>query len=212
MQSMGWHLCVLFTPIGLIDLAFNGEVEITKDIPWNAQSNLSLLTQRELIKGAALLTTASAESVLKQRAPLNGAERLRCPMMAQNDARPLAFWNLSNHPSVKWTEAQRAAALALAPGAEVVDVPFPDVDPYLDTSALKAEAAAVVEGWGAPSAGERRVVAAMVAGEPLMCMELVGALEARGVRCYSATTRRVVEEVNGEKRSRFEFVRFRAWR
>ena len=76
MQSMGWHLCVLFTPIGLIDLAFNGEVEITKDIPWNAQSNLSLLTQRELIKGAALLTTASAESVLKH-SPLSGGERSR---------------------------------------------------------------------------------------------------------------------------------------
>jgi len=128
------------------------------------------------------------------------------------DPRPLAFWNLSNHPSASWTEAQRAAALALAPGAEVIDVTFPAVDPHLDTGALKAAAAEVVKGWGAPSEGERRVAAAMVAGEPLMCVELVEALEARGVRCYSATTLRVVEEVDGEKRSRFEFVRFRAWR
>lgn len=72
MQSMGWHLCVLFTPIGLIDLPFNGEVEITKDIPWNAQSNLSLLTQCELIRGAALLTSRSCGSQSKSTSPLVG--------------------------------------------------------------------------------------------------------------------------------------------
>lgn len=116
------------------------------------------------------------------------------------------FINLSNHPSAGWTEAQITAALAIAPGAEVVDIRFPDVNPAASTEEVLAEATRI-----AAMVGEA-AVAAMVAGEPLMCVGLVEELEARGVRCYSATTRRVVEEVNGEKRSRFEFVRFRAWR
>lgn len=117
------------------------------------------------------------------------------------------FINLSNHPSAGWTEAQITAALAIAPGAEVVDIRFPDVNPAASTEEVLAEATRIVATMGLSEA-----VAAMVAGEPLMCLGLVEELEARGVRCYSATTRRVVEEVNGEKRSRFEFVRFRAWR
>jgi len=125
----------------------------------------------------------------------------------------MTFWNLSNHPSAGWTEAQRAAALAIVPGAKVIDVTFPAVDPHLDFHGVKACARAwVVEAVGIGWGGFREGDAAMVAGEPLMCVELVEALEALGVRCYSATTRRVVEEVDGEKRSRFEFVRFRAWR
>lgn len=117
------------------------------------------------------------------------------------------FINLSNHPLSGWTEAQRAAALDLVPGAEIVDVRFPDVDPTASTEEVLAAATRIVEQMVGEAA-----VAAMVAGEPIMCMGLVEALEGRGVRCYSATTRRVVEEVEGEKRSRFEFVRFRAWR
>ena len=50
------------------------------------------------------------------------------------------------------------------------------------------------------------------AGEPLMALHLVAGLQARGVRCWTATTERRTEvRPDGTKVSVFGFVRFRAW-
>ena len=130
----------------------------------------------------------------------------------QESSHPLVFWNVSNHmiePS--WSETQREAALALAPGAELIDCPFPNVNPEWTRAEVYRESRRVIDAWFSER-GRRRIVAAMVAGEPLMCQALVEGLEARGVRCYSATTRREVVMEGDEKRSRFTFVKFRPFR
>jgi hypothetical protein len=136
-------------------------------------------------------------------------DRVEAPPIA--DERPLAFWNISNHPAERWSEAQKQAALELAPEAELVDVSFPSVSPEWNEDEVEREAKKIIEGWRDALAGERRVSCAMVAGEPTMCTHLVRELQTLGVACYSATTERIVEESEGEKRSRFNFVRFRAW-
>jgi hypothetical protein len=137
--------------------------------------------------------------------------RERIEPISVADDRPLAFWNISNHPIEGWSEAQKQAALELAPEAELVDVAFPSVSPEWGEKEVVQEAKKVAEGWKSALAGERRVSCAMVAGEPTMCVLLVRELQALGVSCYNATTERVVAESEGEKRSRFTFVRFRAW-
>jgi hypothetical protein len=115
------------------------------------------------------------------------------------------FLNLSNHPSSSWSAEQRGASLALA-GA-VLDHPFPNVPPEADEAEVAALAAECLK---ALPAGE--VTAAMVAGEPTLCVHLVAGLQARGVVCYAATTeRRSVVGADGVKTSVFAFKKWRAW-
>jgi len=119
------------------------------------------------------------------------------------------FLNLSNHRSRDWSPAQRAEAEALA--GEVVDEPFPDVPPDAAPASVAALGDELLRRVAA-----RMPDAAMVQGEFTLAFYLVAALEARGVPCYAATTRRVVESAiqpggATEKKSRFEFVRFRRY-
>lgn len=112
------------------------------------------------------------------------------------------FVNLSNHPSGRWDEPQRAAAAAL--GTSVLDVPFPTVPATLGVGGLPA----LVEETLTRIPGDARVV--MVAGECTLTAALVVALQARGVRCVGPSSERFVEhEAGGEKRVSSRFVRFR---
>ncbi len=112
---------------------------------------------------------------------------------------PPIFLNISNHPLSDWPPEQVRAALRLAPGARLVDLPFPQVPP----EAGKADVAALME------AVLRRVPAgtthAMVMGEFALAFALVARLERFGVECFaSTTTRRPMKEA-------FRFGRFRRY-
>lgn len=114
------------------------------------------------------------------------------------------FVNLSNHPSANWNEAQTLAALALAERIE--DIAFPAVLPEADERDIevlaKHCAARVPEG----------VTHALVQGEFTLTVELVRCLQARGITCLAATSRRVVEEdADGRRVSTFAFVRWREY-
>jgi CRISPR-associated protein Csx16 len=114
------------------------------------------------------------------------------------------FVNISNHPSDEWADAQRAAALALAP--RIVDVPFPSVAPEAtaeDVTALADRVAAAV-----PAAATH----ALVQGEFTLAFAVVRALQRRGIRCLAATTERAVTRTPaGEDIRRFGFVGFRSY-
>ena len=119
---------------------------------------------------------------------------------AASSAGPGCFVNLSNHPSDAWGDAQREAALAMAP--RLVDLPFPAVPP--EAEAIDDLATATL------ARVPPEATAAMVMGEQTLCHALIAGLRARGVRCVAATTRREVSAgPDGVKRSRFRFVRFR---
>lgn len=114
------------------------------------------------------------------------------------------FFNISNHPSAKWPAPQWTAARAL--GMEIIDIPFPDVDPSLDDLSELVEKVAAQVLAICPSGWCR----GMIAGEPVLTALLVARLQP-GMECFSATTRRLTVEKDGVKTSVFQFDHFRPW-
>ena len=115
--------------------------------------------------------------------------------------------NLSNHPSVCWSEAQRKAALKLA--REIRDLAFPAVPPEAGTDRINALADEVVGTLARDYPGATH---AMVQGEFTLAHALVRKLQQMGIVCLAATTRReVIEQSGGAKTTRFKFVRFREY-
>lgn len=114
------------------------------------------------------------------------------------------FVNISNHLSSDWDEAQRTAALALAPA--IVDVPFPAVPP----NAISTDIGKLCEACLASvPAGASHV---MVQGEFTLAYALVRALQRQGAVCVAATTERDIDEGDdGAVTHRFRFIRFREY-
>ena len=117
------------------------------------------------------------------------------------------FYNISNHPSSKWTSEQLEAAKAL--GGEVVDVGFPNVSPYATPANIHNMAMTLVDTTGIQ---EGDVVHCM--GETGLVIAIVGICLARGAKCVVSTSERKSREVLGangtvEKVSEFKFVQFR---
>lgn len=117
----------------------------------------------------------------------------------------MAFFNITNHPSAKWSADQLAAACEL--GGEVIDLPFPNVPPLATSQDVSATAD--VHASQVPDGA-----VGMVSGEWTLTYALATRLRRRGIALYVACSdRRVVEVVKDgktEKTAVFEFVRFRA--
>lgn len=116
--------------------------------------------------------------------------------------------NCSNHPSRLWGPSQRAAASVYG---EILDIPFPQVDPRLDEEGLRrlvGDYAARIEALGAE--------AVFLAGEFSFLFMLVDKLLRDGENVICACSKRETEEVvrsDGatEKRAVFVFERFRKY-
>lgn len=123
--------------------------------------------------------------------------------------------NLSNHPVDSWSESQREAGIQQF--GTVVDVPFPEIPPELELNEISKMAEDYVEKCTRMIKEEsvRNVDsknAVHVMGEMTFVYQFVQKISEQGIECLAATSRRiVVEEKNGTKVSRFEFVRFRAY-
>jgi len=113
--------------------------------------------------------------------------------------------NLSNHPSTKWSEAQTEAARQFG---EVIDLPFPQVDPFGD----EAYIAELADTYCSKvlTLAEDNPVSVHLMGEMTFTHALALRLKAVGVGCLASTTERVVvEEAPDRKTAFFRFVRFR---
>ena len=118
------------------------------------------------------------------------------------------FVNLSNHPSVDWSEEQKKAALAYG---EIVDVSFPSVPSSCSDKAMQKLADKAV-GAVVKAAYPAREVTVHVMGEMTLTYRIVNKLKARGIRCLASTSDRVASDIgNGEKTSQFHFVEFREY-
>ena len=122
------------------------------------------------------------------------------------------FINLSNHPVASWPVAQIDAARALCLGdpCDLVGG-LPDIDPSDDAGKVLVVARAVAERVVAQGAA-----GAFIAGEYTLSVALIASLQAEGVRCFAATSRREVAETEGDGDSRerkivFRFVRWREY-
>ena len=117
------------------------------------------------------------------------------------------FINHTNHPSDKWTEAERRAAEVYG---TVQDFAFPAVNPEWDE--VKIEQLARENGEKILSL---EPAAVLCQGEFTYCFALVAFLKSHGVTVLSACSKRETETwTRGDedlKISKFIFVRFRKY-
>lgn len=115
--------------------------------------------------------------------------------------------NFTNHPYSVWSENQRMAADCFG---EIVDVPFPEVDPNADETTISHLADEYVDQLLAGRKVETLSVHIM--GEFTLCYAIISRLQARGVRCMASCTRRdVIYSHDGTKKVGFHFTRFREY-
>lgn len=114
--------------------------------------------------------------------------------------------NLSNHPSSLWSSEQLKAAEQYG---DIVDVPFPNVDPYATEHALSslvAEYYAKVESIGSPNE-----VIVHLMGEFCFTYSMLNLLKKHGYKCIASTTNRRVVLEDGIKKVYFDFCTFRKY-
>lgn len=118
--------------------------------------------------------------------------------------------NLSNHPSANWSKEQFKAAKDYI---EIVDIPFPAIDPQLDARSIlrlaKEYLQVVLEELGT---SEDPLNAVHLMGEMTFTFSLVTMLQKRNIKCLASTSKRQVLELkDGKKTMEFQFVRFREY-
>jgi hypothetical protein len=116
--------------------------------------------------------------------------------------------NLSNHPSHLWKEEQLEAASYYG---EVVDVPFPDIDPEGDEVYIQKLCHEYIE--KILQLSQERNITVHVMGEMTFTHCLVRELLSKGIPCVASTSRRIVSDTgNGTKEVQFVFSQFREYR
>lgn len=117
------------------------------------------------------------------------------------------FINLSNHPSTKWSEAQIEAAKQYG---DIVDLPFPQVDPKGDEDYIAGLADEYCH--KVLDLADSHPVTVHLMGEMTLTFALVIRMKAKGLVCLASTTERIVtEEAPGVKTNVFRFARFRKY-
>lgn len=118
------------------------------------------------------------------------------------------FVNLSNHPSVNWSEKQKRAAENGY--GEIVDMPFPSIDPQADPESV-AELVDKCLNSITELSGDADV-SVHIMGEMTFTFAMVERLKSMGIICVASTTERLaVENPDGSKTVSFDFVRFRQY-
>lgn len=114
------------------------------------------------------------------------------------------FLNLSNHPSSRWGEKQLTTAQQYG---QLKDLPFPNIPP----AASSEEVEQMAENY------KNKVLQLApkivhLTGEMTFTACLARKLQAEGLQCVASTTDRIVlEEEDGSKTVKFEFVQFRTY-
>jgi len=110
--------------------------------------------------------------------------------------------NLSNHPISSWKENQKKTGIEKYQSIE--DLAFPQIDPYADEDDIEK----LVDEFEFKI---RKInpTAVHIMGEMTFSYRLINRLKKIGIPCLASTTKRVVWEEDGVKKSKFEFVNFR---
>lgn len=128
------------------------------------------------------------------------------------------FINVSNHPHNSWSSAQTGAAYAALTSQfgtgndmEIKTVPFPNVDPKASPWEIEKMAKDIISEIDNEVQGEKNIIL-HVMGEMTLTFAIVSLGMPRGIRCCASTTERnVVENEDGSKTIRFNFVQFRPY-
>lgn len=115
--------------------------------------------------------------------------------------------NLSNHPSSKWGEEQLAATEKYC---DIIDVPFPAVDPYATSEDIDKLAEDILD--NIMDILEGRDAEIHVMGEMTFVVAFVKRAADAWFKCLASTTERnTVENPDGTKTVSFKFVQFRRY-
>lgn len=115
--------------------------------------------------------------------------------------------NFSNHPSEYWGKKQLEAAKEYG---ELVDVPFPAIDPEADENCIKSLAEKYTEQLLAYA--KDHLLTVHIMGEMTFVYRVVSLLKEQGITCIASTTVRDAEMTDdGRKISDFQFVKFRRY-
>ena len=119
------------------------------------------------------------------------------------------FVNFSNHPSSRWSDEQ--LKVARQQYGEIVDMPFPALDPYVDERAIAEIGEDCIE-----KILKLSPCAVMCQGEFTLTFYVVNRLINKGISCVSACSERSSVEVMQEdgsvrKESLFLFRGFRKY-
>ena len=118
------------------------------------------------------------------------------------------FVNHTNHPSAKWSDEQKNAAETFG---KIVDMPFPEVPPNIDTAAVHELVLNKLQ-----DILKLNPAAVLCQGEFNYTVAMAEELKKRGIPVMAATSERVVSEVteadgSTKRVSVFNFVRFREY-
>jgi len=118
------------------------------------------------------------------------------------------FINFSNHPSANWSKEQINEALKYG---EIIDIPFPEVDPKLDTEEISQLACEYTK-----KILEYKPVAVLCQGEMTLSFKVVEKLKSKGILVLAACTAReasneTLEDGSVLRKNKFKFVRFRSY-
>lgn len=117
------------------------------------------------------------------------------------------FINLSNHPSSKWSDEQKAAAQKYG---NTVDIPFPQIDPHASKWEIDDRATQLAGKLFKEYPEEETTIHIM--GEMTYVFAFVKTALDFGYKCVASTTERIViENPDGSKTSTFKFVQFREY-
>lgn len=118
--------------------------------------------------------------------------------------------NLSNHPSNTWSEFQ--VQTAHDQYGEILDLPFPEIDPEWDQMQIGELAAQYLEKVKTLASEHNANAAVHLMGEYSFCFQLVNLLKADGIEAVVSTSERLTEmNPDGSKTIQFNFVRFRKY-
>lgn len=113
--------------------------------------------------------------------------------------------NLSNHPSEKWSDAQRTTAEK--DYGTIQDMPFPNINPAATAEEVQALAVKYVLLITLTKAKNVHLM-----GEMTFSFALLKMLYGFGINCIASTSeRKSVENSDGTKTIQFDFVQFRAY-
>lgn len=117
--------------------------------------------------------------------------------------------NLTNHPCKTWSEKQIKAAKTYG---EIEDYPFPNVNPFADKDEIVELGKEI-----ATDIIKKSPDAVVCQGEFSLCYVIVSELLNKKIKTLVACSNRITEEYIDEhgytqKKSRFEFEKFREYR
>ena len=120
--------------------------------------------------------------------------------------------NLSNHPLTQWSAKQKETAKIQF--GEVIDLPFPFIEPELTTSEVKKTVSdyylRVIHLFGKNKKTTMQN-AIHIQGEFTFVFHLVTLLKKAGVKCVASTSKRDVQQVDNKKIINFNFIQFREY-